>query len=100
MLPLYYINLKKSKDRRAFIKKHYQNHKIVRIKAYNGDKLYTYNEKFDEASDLFNEIINSHNLTLKELRIAVDGNFQNFLRQIKLSKKNGLLCCSVGTFDS
>lgn len=44
MLPIYYINLKKSSHRRTFIKNHYQKQNIVRIDAYNGDKLYKYND--------------------------------------------------------
>ena len=44
MIPIYYINLKKSKERREFMKEHYSKNNIVRISAYNGDKLHIYND--------------------------------------------------------
>ena len=44
MLPIYYINLKKSRERREFMNEHYSKNNIVRISAYNGDKLHNYND--------------------------------------------------------
>ena len=44
MLPMYYINLKKSKQRREFIKTQYQYQNIIRINAYNGDKFHKYDD--------------------------------------------------------